>query len=298
MNLFSWLFSRSPAMTDAAPDWPPAIEREDPRVEQASRHDPEPQSDPLQYAELEANGRLDLEPVYTMIDYRDAQGIETRRRITMRHIRLAPTGAQLVAVCHERRALRTFRCDRIVDFIEPDGEVIAPKQFLRDICMVDLDRLATPEVATAPATRKRPGRPRGTDAESVARLAKSVLKSRIELLVLAGRADDTLHAAEVEEIQRFIEDEIARLAADGRLHGPATIEVVDPICRSVPRLRPLRENLRSLVTELASLDADETARFTRALSAVIRADGVVALSEELFLADLNAAALTLTDIQE
>lgn len=294
MNFFNWLFGRSPTATDPAPQWPASVSARDPRIILAGNVDPEPQ-DARDASKQKPRPRVELEPVYTMIDYRDAQGIETRRRITMRRIETTAQGANLIAICHERRALRSFRIDRIVDFIETDGEVVEPAFFFREFCAVDIHNLPA-EAATKPIIERRPrGRPRGTDRAAIGRAARAILKTRLELLVLAARADDELHPAEIEEIQRFAEDELRRLDATGALAAPVTIEIVDPICKSIPRMRPLREDIADMVQKLAALSPDEMSRFVSAMSRVIRADGVVALSEELFLANMNSAASALRD---
>lgn len=59
-----------------------------------------------------------------IIEYEDAQGEASTRRVTVIEIRRAAGGAPaLYARCHERRAMRLFRVDRITSCIDFDGEV-------------------------------------------------------------------------------------------------------------------------------------------------------------------------------
>lgn len=61
------------------------------------------------------------------IEYTDATGNETRRRITALQFR----DGCLMARCHERRALRTFRMDRITCVIDRQGVVYGTEEFFR-----------------------------------------------------------------------------------------------------------------------------------------------------------------------
>lgn len=59
-----------------------------------------------------------------MIEYRDAAGAASSRRISVYSIRSdGPKKLYLVARCHERKATRTFRADRITACIDLDGVV-------------------------------------------------------------------------------------------------------------------------------------------------------------------------------
>jgi WYL domain len=61
------------------------------------------------------------------IVYRDANGEESERRVTVRNLSLnAPDVPVLVAWCHERQDMRSFRLDRIVAVITNTGDVVDP----------------------------------------------------------------------------------------------------------------------------------------------------------------------------
>jgi len=56
-----------------------------------------------------------------LIEYRDSEGNESQREITVRSI----SGIRIKALCHSRRALRTFRADRMSIVIDMEtGEAL------------------------------------------------------------------------------------------------------------------------------------------------------------------------------
>lgn len=67
-----------------------------------------------------------IEPLALFIAYVDAKGDRSQRRITVRHLIDAPP-TMLFAFCHERRAPRNFRLDRIAEVADAaTGEVHDP----------------------------------------------------------------------------------------------------------------------------------------------------------------------------
>ena len=67
-------------------------------------------------------------PLMLFIAYRDAQGRQSERRVTVRAVHGNPPHI-LQCFCHERRALRHFRLDRIVEAVHPEtGEVFIGKE--------------------------------------------------------------------------------------------------------------------------------------------------------------------------
>lgn len=61
------------------------------------------------------------------IEYTDAAGKETRRRITALQFK----DGSLMARCHERRALRNFRLDRITCVIDRQGVIYGTEEFFQ-----------------------------------------------------------------------------------------------------------------------------------------------------------------------
>jgi predicted DNA-binding transcriptional regulator YafY len=71
------------------------------------------------------------EPFDMRIEYRDAKGQTLYRDVTLHGVEeIAPEVFQLDAFCHLRKQPRTFRTDRIVSIITPDGEVREPRDLV------------------------------------------------------------------------------------------------------------------------------------------------------------------------
>lgn len=237
---------------------------------------------PKKPAKRDRPDRIDLEPVYTVIDYRDARDVETRRRITMLSLYPGPNAPLLTATCHERKAYRSFRCDRIQWFLEPDGEAIRPGDFFRDTMGIDLAEIP---LTTAAAARK----PRvATSPElDTARKIREMLRPTLSILISAARADDDLHAEELDVIFCYAETAAIEMANTGRLPGFPTIEVLDHLNRTIAKMRPQGHTVASQLGKVLRLPSPEFQIFEKTLDRVIAADGHVALGEELFLADLR-----------
>jgi hypothetical protein len=81
-----------------------------------------PEDDPD--SDFEGDILPDVPPMAFLIDYRDSRGRESRRVITVRSIKRQINDVCIVAVCHERNALRSFLASRIVAFTDiHTGEV-------------------------------------------------------------------------------------------------------------------------------------------------------------------------------
>lgn len=269
-KLIDWL-ARRPRLEDDAPDIPGfeiTVEFEDNEWmflddDEDDDFDDEPDEEPDDGAE----DRAKVEPVFTAIDYENATGEHTRRRITMR--KFAPGAGDsvlLYAYCHERRALRAFRCDRITAFIDPaTGELFEPADFWRDL---GLD----PNQAVAGLR----------DQAKVA----NILTSQMTCLAAMAECDGYTHPDETETIVCYVVDELER---DGVMRSE---EEVERIKRRLWRLRPTqaetRRELRTLFgrgkNALKGADRD---RFIRAMTAVANADGVLTSEEFDFLVDLD-----------
>lgn len=72
-------------------------------------------------------------PLMLFIAYRDAQGRASERRVTVRAIHGNPPHI-LLCFCHERRAFRHFRFDRIIEAVHPEtGEVFVGHEIIEAI---------------------------------------------------------------------------------------------------------------------------------------------------------------------
>ncbi len=62
--------------------------------------------------------------VQVFIHYKDANGYESKRRITLRKVASAGDGAYITAYCHEREGVRHFYSDRIIELVDTEtGEI-------------------------------------------------------------------------------------------------------------------------------------------------------------------------------
>jgi len=218
-----------------------------------------------------------LEPVYAVIDYCDANNNKTRRRITLLTLKRGTHGALLLANCHERRAMRTFRCDRIAGFIDNDGVVTEPANFFRNVMGIDLDEwdLAAPIretnfVAFYPTDQARRIRDR--------------LRPMISVLLAGGRSDGALHPEEIDAMQRYIERETSDW--ETRFGERVSIAALDELNRMLPKIRPQQSSIPRYFAACLDLNPARAARFDRALEEVIMADGAHLRGEVEFMEEL------------
>ena len=263
--LTDWLFEKTPGIADDAPAIPAHLMK--------SGHLP---SEDDEWLEPPADS-YDLEEVYTLIDYRDAKGQPSRRRITMRKLSRGPNAPILSAICHERHAIRAFRTDRIEGFIEDTGEVIECSTFFREIMSIDLSVLTPtrPQNVAAPDT-----------ALSLARGFRSELRAPLSILVAFARSDENFQPEELNAICRFVET-VAPNVHDAAHPGEApTMSELRPMIR---RMRPSRESLHGYMAEVRAIMASEFFRnaFEEALNDVVWADGKITPGEERLLASLG-----------
>ncbi|WP_172982753.1 TerB family tellurite resistance protein [Roseovarius bejariae] len=207
--------------------------------------------------------------IYTAIEYCAANGELTRRRITMRRIDFNYSVPSLYAFCHERRAIRQFRTDRIKCFITADGEIIEPNMFWRSIG-VDFD-----EIEYTPQERS------GETSET--NRTKRMLRDQIRILAALSRADGKMRDEEVNAIIEYIEIEVEWDRID------LSEETITELSAYIKRLRPTAEKVSESLFRLFEepegrkrLYAKELERFMRAAKNVIDADGVLHETEVEF----------------
>lgn len=218
------------------------------------------------------------EPIFIGIKYRATDGAFSSRRITFRRIVRSEGGsASLMAFCHERRAPRRFRCDRIEYFFDSHGEIIEPDDFWREIGV---------DLASLPISPKPAPRPRTAATEAIPGVRRPTVKTEINMLAGLSRCDGVMHPAEVEAILLYYVD---RLEDGGEMLSPETIEALRA---RVSRMRPTREAIALATEKLfigpTRLEPSARARLLRAAHAVANADGVLKTEEFEFLAAVEA----------
>ena len=262
MNALEWLFKRSPAVTGTAPEIIPVRNR---RV-----LPPVATSDELEEtAHVSCEEEIDLDEAFVAIEYEDAAGNETRRRITMRKLSRGPNAPIVTAICHERHAIRHFRTDRIGCIITKDGEIIDTGTFFRDTLGIDLADF------------------RPDEGIGIARLLRERLRPPVSILVAAARSDGQFLPVELDAIERFIEDHIAWMLDTGRLEVSVTPEHLDKLRELVRTMRPSRGAMSGYLTRVMEFETYPFQRFLRALEEVIAADGVLHRDEFAFLDEIS-----------
>lgn len=259
-----WLFDKAP---DESTPPPPNVLPPDFGLPYAP---PEGDDDAMMQSLLES-GSYDLEQVITAIDYTDVKGSRSRRRITTRALKLGPQAPVLQAICHERSAVRNFRCDRIECFITSDGEVIEPNDFFRETFSINLSK-----------SLEETGDPH--------RKLREALIPGLSILITAARVDNEFHDREFDAIMNWVRQKIRNLNAfkpDGH-EEQAFLAAIEYTSSS---MRPQRG---TLPTHLAKLfleeDGDGIALFTQALDDVIDADGVFHPTERGIINELDRLA--------
>jgi len=225
-----------------------------------------------------------------MIEYTDAQGRFSRRRITMRHVDDTGGTQFLYAFCHERNAMRSFRLDRISCLISQDGEVEeAAPWFAHILSISDSARIAlrepfggrAPQSASEPAIRQ--------PAVSPYTALRREITPALTLLIAAARSDDFLHPREVDRILRYAEDEAVILRDAGRLPGNPEADAYDKLERTIRRLRPTRDDLTGAFETLSALDLPRQRHLAHALAETAAADGHVDETEADLIEEMRAA---------
>lgn len=248
---------------------PPAIENAPPPD---ISNEPDEFDDGFESGAEETRSHDKIGPLFFMIEYTNAKGEFTRRRITAYRIENRDNGLRyIIAKCHERRALRTFRLDRVNCFITQDGEVVEPDVFLSDFLNID-DRIPTPEE---------------TKRTRATRAFNERILPAITLLVGAARADEHLDPREAERILLYAEKEALELERSGVLEAVPEISAFNALNKLIRLVRPDLLEIAGALLEIDEWEDDAVERLTDALLDVINADGVVTLGEELFLADIG-----------
>ncbi|WP_143598921.1 WYL domain-containing protein [Pseudothioclava arenosa] len=270
MSILDYFFRTVPQLEDPAPSFkrPAKVV-----VPPGSVLDPEPDD---AGAPVEICRRYYIEPFFLMIDYTDAQGNPSCRRVTMRVIEERHGLYYLQAFCHERQAMRSFRVDRISDIISQDGEVEPAAPWFDEI-------LASAEVEEFDDSARKPARRAPRQPYTILR---QHVAQALTLPVAAARSDDFLHPAEIEQILLYCEDEACDLRDQGQLDG-LDAGIFDKIERTVRRLRPTRDDVAEAFEAVSGWEQARVERLAKSLARTVRADGRVDALERDLMAELR-----------
>lgn len=257
MRLLDWLLRAAPAATDPAPAIPAA----------APVLPPEDSADILAPEMVtEPDGTILLDDLFVAIEYTDAKGETSRRRITMRRILPGGEAPSVMAICHERGAPRRFRTDRIGCFITRDGEIVEPDTYWRGIG-IDIGRIPVEKGAAG------------------GRALMNRFRPAISVLVTLSRADSTMHPAEIDAILAYVADEASEVGV------PCTADAIEFLRTRIIQMRPQQSSIESYYFATLTYRDSRQRRFARAVKEVILADGGIAIQESDFASRLEEWAL-------
>jgi hypothetical protein len=223
-------------------------------------------TDPIGYAEGQS----------FMIEYVDSKGRVSMRRISVYDIVGGTAGIPcLLARCHEKRATRQFRVDRIRCCIDYDGEVH------EDVALFLTTTFGMP-ISVASAKE---------DDENTNRWRAIVDAIRADAVLLSAlsRADGRVKSVETIEA-------VGHLAALAERQDIFVLErEVASIEAYVKRLRPNADAISRALEALTGSDFNHVRRLLMAAKRVIEADGILHAAEIALINDI-ARELTGVDL--
>ncbi|WP_292087695.1 TerB family tellurite resistance protein [Brevundimonas sp.] len=188
------------------------------------------------------------------ITYRDSEGHESIRIITLRRIDPTPSGYKLFCWCHAAEANRQFRVDRIREvFCIATGEVFSdPVTYFAEHPMLN-----------------SPKDPEG--------YALSVCRQEVNLLVILAAADGVVHEDEQERILIHVYDRLSHLELDeGKLR------------RRLSKIVPDTAAFEAAMWRMGRFRDGDAPALMRTMRKLIDADGHVAPEEIAFAEEISA----------
>ncbi len=215
----------------------------------------------------------DAEGQSFMIDYTDAAGKPSRRRITVWHIEQGSGGIPcLYARCHERAAMRNFRVDRIACCIDYDGVV-------HDDVPAFLSETFGMSLGLASA------RPAAVDSWQP---IKNAIWADAVLLAAISRVDAKRHDSETDVATRHL------VALAERAGQMLTESDITAVWRYVARLRPTYPAIARAIVQISERGPDHIKRALLACVQVMDADGRRHRAEAVLVNQLARELLGIT----
>lgn len=209
---------------------------------------------------------------YFIIEYIDSKGQESRRRVTVYSVVPGAAGMPcLFARCHERKADRQFRFDRIQCVIDMHGEV--HEDVLDYLCEgLGLDKESVTAAFDGSVSKKSP---------AVVNAAREFAMA----LVTVADCDGHRHTAEFEAIL------LACVKRCDRLRIDVDATELEHLKRYILRLRPTDDMFRNAVGAIMGMPPREVVEFLLACRKVAEADTRLH-ADELRLLDALSRDLT------
>ena len=161
-------------------------------------------------AGLESLGE-DVAGTVFAIEYEDSKKNATRRRISLGAVKADDKGrVYLQAFCLERRAVRSFRLDRVRSVIDVDGEVHDTPRYFRDILRIDVpEEVFTASEAPLPRMQsatvaQASGALADTRFSVPGRAQRHAARNGLRILSALARSDGFMDDAELEVILDYI----------------------------------------------------------------------------------------------
>lgn len=275
MDIRQWLEARIAALPedafDTLDDWPENAEEFDPA--------------------LPGNFATALEPVTVDMEYRDAQGEVSERRVTLLMMSgSAETPVYLDGRCHLRNARRKFRFDRILSLrglpgLGPDASPQDVLMALADLSLgahaqrpppYETGRKARPPRPEAP-TPKAPSRARAPDAPAF-NATRNRYRPELRLLAFLAKADGEMHPGEIAAIDAFAQGLASEIDAPDWTQADTAA-----LTAYLQRLKFSAETERLCLDQLRHWHPDMSRRFARVAALLMEADGRIDPAERAML---------------
>jgi len=212
------------------------------------------------------------------IEYRDSKGQLSARRITVWGLKSGIGSVPvLVATCHERRAQRTFRVDRILACVDYDGVV-------HD----DVPAFLSETLGMTEAAATRTSKPE--DAANWSRIRRLVQKEAI-LLTALSHSDGLMHQLEIEVTLRRCEQIIQK---QGLYLNEACLRSLE---RYLRRLRPTERDIAEALEVVTRSDPRDIISFLTSSVHLIDADGIRHRDEVGLINDVSVELTGLPVVQ-
>lgn len=269
MKFLNWLFANTPKETDAPPEVFVPFNLDGLTTHKVFRPNVAllTQSDAREtVAFTESRPHLtdealglasDLGDAFCVLRYTDAGGDFSERRISMKSLKKSADHIYLNAFCFERQAARQFRLDRIIELIDEDGQVHDTFSYFTIVLGIPLrgQNAAESEVSLAAANLLK------------------IIRPGLAILTAVARADKSIHLSEIDAIEIYAEREVAALFREGVIDFGFNMDAVSAMGRTIALMRPLLPTLRYNVTATCAWPEARFRRLSRAVEAVIYADG-------------------------
>ncbi|PTX37185.1 BRCA1 C Terminus (BRCT) protein [Gemmobacter caeni] len=272
MSFLSWIFGR--ASTKQSP--PPELAKEVIGQEIEDSTETVTQTEDLTPSDGPSRDHEALENLFCQIEYVDAAGSFSRRPVTFMSADYNGDTVLITALCHMRKAMRTFRADRIKCVITADGEVFDGADFVTNTLGISIPkkRHSAAEDIEKQSFIIPPRQPREF---------RDCILAPLSVLVACGHADGSFHIEELDRIMAWAEMEAVHLHRNGEIAALPTIEEMDALGRTIANMRPQLEALKNHMVTTLTMNPGAVERFEKALDRVISADGIIHDEEASFV---------------